>query len=1366
MEKEQNTNNKDDEQMVTKSDNVKKKKETSTVKSKSVTLKAKGNSLTGKPLDNIELNPQLGSDRQVAEQSRGGVVLTFGRMNPPTVGHEKLVNKVKDVARSKRATPLVYLSHSQDKKKNPLEYADKVRFARAAFGNVVQAANQRTLIDILKTIQNKFSELTLVVGSDRVKEFDNLLQKYNGKDYSFDKIDVVSAGERDPDAEGVSGMSASKMRDAAAKGDERKFASGLPKGLKSPNQAKSIYSLTRIGMQLQEELETEDLLSEALSIQQRRKRALIMRRYAPKIKRARELAKRKLAPEARLKKRAYKQAREIVRKRVAGKRGQNYANLSPAEKIQVDLAVEKRKKIIGKIAKRIMPKVKQAEFQRLKSFMKGQQMEPAHSTPKNESAELNAMFEQYAQNVDTTTVDDILEEMTNLVLDKMITEKQIVALEKRANRTGIDYDLLEQVYVRGLLDTMGDQHAAFNRVNAFAAGGKSAMNEDYDLYQQISEGRAPNKPYVKPHDGGRAWKASNKWGKVRYFGKDFKASAEKHAGINENLRNWFDKDHPKGDWVRIGTDGKIKGDCAREEGEGKPKCLPRDKAHSMSKEDRAKAARRKRRQDPETDRPGTGNKPINVKTEEYIEEKAQPTNPQLWSRAKSLARQKFDVYPSAYANGWAAKWYKSKGGGWKNVSEEVSIPDDLNKKLQKVAKQLDKAVTAHGRQRDVIKGLVKKDKKDVNEGKKHSWRTTGHYTIDGKEWLGDQHAHEGQVMTGKEHGPDSQRLYHFKDLPTSVRQKIQAKINESLNTDHYKALTDIKLNTKNRDMTTKEDGYGPLNPDDKNGSKPFWEEKAKMWNTTVEAAQQSLCGNCAAFNQSKEVLDKIAEGLGPEGDKINDLAGLGFCELWEFKCAAARTCDTWIHGGPITENFMDGKNPQDKGDAARYGLKGMSKAELKKVRSSDTASPRKKQLAHFMLNMVHKEDVDLDEALLEFMGTIPKPGPASKAHIADVTRRRMQLSQSRRKLKKQLPKLKVANEEVQLEEGVNDPAIFKAVFLAGGPGSGKSFMVGKTALPALGFKVINSDPAFEAALRKAGLSTEPKDIYSDQGQSIRQKAKALTKKKMDLALSGRLGLVIDGTGKDYDKIKRQSDRLREEGYEVAMIFVNTDLDTAITRNNRRSRKLPEAEVKKMWDDVQKNIGKFQQLFRNNMFIVDNSEGSDFENAALSTYRKIMTWSKKEPKSSIAKKWIKSHSVNEDLNLAFEELSQATKDRKEIDSVPRKKQERNKVARVSRPRHDRDDDEMSRQGHVVNTIGEEGNVQPKASKRLQGTDELVKALKADTPGEGKTLDESFNMAISAGVGITLTAADLGMKAQGGFALHPSVIENEDETDEDV
>lgn len=152
----------------------------------------------------------------------------------------------------------------------------------------------------------------------------------------------------------------------------------------------------------------------------------------------------------------------------------------------------------------------------------------------------------------------------------------------------------------------------------------------------------------------------------------YNADSVSEEVTNEDLRNWFSKTHPKGNWVRIGTDGEIKGDCAREKGEGKPKCLPKQKAQSMSKEARAKAARRKRREDPQADRPGTGNKPINVKTEEvqYLEEKNTPTNPKLWARAKALAKQKFDVYPSAYANGWAAKWYKSKGGSWKTKSEE------------------------------------------------------------------------------------------------------------------------------------------------------------------------------------------------------------------------------------------------------------------------------------------------------------------------------------------------------------------------------------------------------------------------------------------------------------------------------------------------------------------------------------------------------------------------------------------------------------------------------------------------------------------------------------------------------------------------
>ena len=213
-------------------------------------------------------------------------------------------------------------------------------------------------------------------------------------------------------------------------------------------------------------------------------------------------------------------------------------------------------------------------------------------------------------------------------------------------------------------------------------------------------------------------------------------------------------------------------------------------------------------------------------------------------------------------------------------------------------------------------------------------------------------------------------------------------------------------------------------------------------------------------------------------------------------------------------------------------------------------------------------------------------------------------------------------EQAQLDEGVNDPGIFKAVFLAGGPGSGKSFVVGKTALQALGLKLINSDPAFEQGLKKAGLTTEPDDIASAQGQAVRAGAKAITGKKMQLALKGRLGLVVDGTGKDFNKIKSQVDEIRKLGYDVAMVFVNTDLETAKERNQKRDRSLPDEMVEKMWKDVQKNIGKFQNLFRQQMIIVDNSTGSNIEGATLEAYKDIQKWVTKDPKSAVAQKWIK------------------------------------------------------------------------------------------------------------------------------------------------
>lgn len=122
--------------------------------------------------------------------------------------------------------------------------------------------------------------------------------------------------------------------------------------------------------------------------------------------------------------------------------------------------------------------------------------------------------------------------------------------------------------------------------------------------------------------------------------------------------------------------------------------------------------------------------------------------------------------------------------------------------------------------------------------------------------------------------------------------------------DHYAAIEDVHVNLENRNHAFEEYGYGPLNP--KEPSDDFWKQKAKVFNTTPEEAKKSRCGNCAAFNQSKEVMKRIADGLGPVGNIVAEKADLGFCEMFKFKCAAERTCDAWLVNGPINEEMNVG----------------------------------------------------------------------------------------------------------------------------------------------------------------------------------------------------------------------------------------------------------------------------------------------------------------------------------------------------------------------------------------------------------------------------------------------------------------------------
>jgi hypothetical protein len=187
---------------------------------------------------------------------QGTISITFGRFNPPTVGHEKLLAKVAQEAKSSGGEYRIYPSRSQDPKKNPLDPGSKIKYMRLAYpdhaNSIVDSDDMRTIFDVLKALDaDGYSDVRIVVGGDRVSEFNSLATKYNGDLYTFDQIKVVSAGGRDPDAEGVEGMSASKMRKAAVEGDFDTFDEGIPESL-SKKDRDTLYLLLRQAMQVEE----------------------------------------------------------------------------------------------------------------------------------------------------------------------------------------------------------------------------------------------------------------------------------------------------------------------------------------------------------------------------------------------------------------------------------------------------------------------------------------------------------------------------------------------------------------------------------------------------------------------------------------------------------------------------------------------------------------------------------------------------------------------------------------------------------------------------------------------------------------------------------------------------------------------------------------------------------------------------------------------------------------------------------------------------------------------------------------------------------------------------------------------------------
>jgi len=210
-----------------------------------------------------------------------------------------------------------------------------------------------------------------------------------------------------------------------------------------------------------------------------------------------------------------------------------------------------------------------------------------------------------------------------------------------------------------------------------------------------------------------------------------------------------------------------------------------------------------------------------------------------------------------------------------------------------------------------------------------------------------------------------------------------------------------------------------------------------------------------------------------------------------------------------------------------------------------------------------------------------------------------------------------------IAEGVYDPNIFKAFFLAGGPGSGKSWVSERT-LSGMGLKVINSDNAFGRALEKEKMSLnmatqDAKEIA--RRDEIRAKAKKLTGVQLRMALEGRLGLILDSTARDVARIESEANTLKHLGYDVHMVFVNTSLEVALKRNQMRARKVPDAIVMTNHRQVQNNIGKLQRIFgTSNFIVVDNNKVAEDVNPTV--HKAIRRMVNRKPTSYQAVSWIK------------------------------------------------------------------------------------------------------------------------------------------------
>jgi dephospho-CoA kinase len=576
------------------------------------------------------------------EQKEKHAVMAFMRANPPTSGHQLVVNKVKDVAREVGGSHHIVLSHSQDAKKNPLSATQKVKHAKRAFPGTNFSSSSKESPNFLTQAadlhKKGVSHLHVVGGSDRVKEFHDTLHRYNGTHkgalFNFKKITVHSAGERDPDAEGVSGMSASKMRDHASNGRFEEFKKGVPSSM-SHSHAKELYNDVRKGMSVKEDIDTEfaELLSEGVNDKSIFKAVFLAggpgsgKDYVLdntleghglteiNSDKALEFLMDKEGLDKRMPE-DEKEARTFVRDRA-----KNITELKQR------LALVGRNGLIingtGDDYKKI---------ERIKSRLEELGYDTSMimvNTSDEVSAERNV---ERGQRGGRTVPENIRREKWEAVQNSRPELAKLFGDNYSEFDNSEDLRTADPEVVKQKKDEMME---LYKNVQNFVSQPPSNPKAQEWVAQEMQQ--ADRLPVPKdgaeqvPHPDSNAAQEARQMGLQYYgfgrYGRNGKVThrsvhdklvevdkieepVKEETSLDEDLRNWFSKSHPRGDWVRMSSTGEIKGPCAREPGEPKPKCLARARAQSLSKKERAAAVRAKRRADPDAERTG---KPINVR---------------------------------------------------------------------------------------------------------------------------------------------------------------------------------------------------------------------------------------------------------------------------------------------------------------------------------------------------------------------------------------------------------------------------------------------------------------------------------------------------------------------------------------------------------------------------------------------------------------------------------------------------------------------------------------------------------------------------------------------------------------------------------